>query len=261
MGRVGRKYVISFYDKGAHAASKLLMLSKSNSPREPMAKVSARERQLIVLAGEGKTDIEISQQLKISPATVSVYWTRLRSKLRAKSRTEAVALAFRYQAEHDQRRLQDECNRVVKEAAEEKALTDAIRQVIESAADGVFISDPRGALSYANPALEQLFGYGRRSLVGRNISDLMPERNRAQHHTYVSDYLLRPTHRRMGHGLYVKALKSDGTEIGVCITLSTFGVSPNLYVVGMVRDYSREAAILGEYLATVGDQLQRPELT
>ena len=65
----------------------------------------------------------------------------------------------------------------------------------------------------------------------------------------------------MGHGRYVRALKSDGTEIGVCITLSTFGVSPNLYVVGMVRDYSREAAILGEYLATVGDQLQRPELT
>ncbi|MEJ2645980.1 MAG: EAL domain-containing protein [Gammaproteobacteria bacterium] len=43
-----------------------------------------------------------------------------------------------------------------------------LSQVVEQAADSVFITDPNGAIEYANPAFERLTGYSAEEVRGRN---------------------------------------------------------------------------------------------
>jgi DNA-binding NarL/FixJ family response regulator len=54
-------------------------------------RLSARERQIVHLAGEGHGDKEISNRLGLHTATVNTYWRRIFSKLEVHNRVAAVA--------------------------------------------------------------------------------------------------------------------------------------------------------------------------
>jgi len=57
--------------------------------------LSRRERELLALAAEGLTTVEIAQRLHLSPNTVKTYWQRLYEKLGASDRVSAMAEAIR----------------------------------------------------------------------------------------------------------------------------------------------------------------------
>lgn len=54
--------------------------------------LTPREEQVVFLAGQGLTDIEIGARLGIRPNTVAGYWLRMRLKLGAASRTAVAAI-------------------------------------------------------------------------------------------------------------------------------------------------------------------------
>ena len=56
---------------------------------------SNRERQILTLIAEGRTDNEIAIELVLSAATVSWHVWQIRTRLDARSRAHAVALAIR----------------------------------------------------------------------------------------------------------------------------------------------------------------------
>src|SRR5689334_15497103 len=72
----------------------------STTPDLGSTTLSEREKEVLFLAGEGKTDKEIAKELNIGPKTVRTYWDRMRAKLGAASRTEVLAKAL--QSAHDQ---------------------------------------------------------------------------------------------------------------------------------------------------------------
>ncbi len=57
--------------------------------------LSEREAEILRLASEGYTDSQIATRMGIGTGTVKTYWSRLRGKLSANNRTEAVAKAAR----------------------------------------------------------------------------------------------------------------------------------------------------------------------
>ena len=57
--------------------------------------LTPREREIIALVAEGRTNGEIGKQLFISTKTVSVHVSNILGKLGASSRTEAAAVARR----------------------------------------------------------------------------------------------------------------------------------------------------------------------
>lgn len=59
--------------------------------REPL---SDRERQIVRLGAKGLTDKEIADRLAVSITTVRTYWIRLRRKLGASNRAQAIAHAL-----------------------------------------------------------------------------------------------------------------------------------------------------------------------
>jgi len=59
-----------------------------------MALLSKRELEIIDLAADGCADKEIAVRCGITIATVGTYWSRIRSKTRALSRTHAVCICL-----------------------------------------------------------------------------------------------------------------------------------------------------------------------
>jgi len=57
--------------------------------------LTAREREVLALVSQGRSNRDIGRQLYISPKTVSVHVSNVLAKLGAGGRTEAVAVARR----------------------------------------------------------------------------------------------------------------------------------------------------------------------
>jgi len=68
--------------------------------------LSQREKQVLKLASEGLTDKMIAEALGMSPTTPGTYMTRIRHKLGASSRTEAVATFARLSAEETETEIE-----------------------------------------------------------------------------------------------------------------------------------------------------------
>ena len=216
---------------------------------ETFSELSPRETQLLLLAADGQTDNAIAKKLGISVATVNSYWVRVRSKLGAQSRTEAVAMALRSQAEENFRRLQAENERLTEELANHNHSTGEVdttgfRDLLEAAPDGILIVGKTGKILACNPVLAQMFGYETDQLVGQSISVLVPDRSRTAHLENIKGYFDAPSKRRMGHGLFTPGRRKNGTEFAVAITLGAHETTAGKFTVCMVRDATADLQAL-----------------
>jgi DNA-binding NarL/FixJ family response regulator len=66
-------------------------------PGDPtaLAVLTAREREVMALAAEGRTNAEIAERLVVSPLTVRTHVQRAMTKLGARDRTQLVVIAYR----------------------------------------------------------------------------------------------------------------------------------------------------------------------
>lgn len=80
----------------SNAGAALPAPTSHGSTREPAAALSARERQVLRLIVDGRTDRAIAAELSLSYRTVTTYVTSLLTKLDLPSRTAAAAYAVRH---------------------------------------------------------------------------------------------------------------------------------------------------------------------
>ena len=82
------------------------------------------------------------------------------------------------------------------------------------------MTDAAGLILLVNAETEELFGYQREELLGREVEVLVPERYRAQHPHLRARFLTSPEARRMGAGRDLFGLRKDGSEFPVEIGLN-----------------------------------------
>ena len=115
--------------------------------------------------------------------------------------------------------------------------SDALRAAFfRDAPDAVLAVDKDGRIIDANDEVRTVFGYEPEDLVGEPIERLLPKRARVQHEAHRARYLSKPVRRPMGAGLELWALRKDGTEIPVDVSLSPAHVSDAVVTVAAVRD-------------------------
>ncbi|HWC35780.1 MAG TPA: diguanylate cyclase [Mycobacteriales bacterium] len=115
---------------------------------------------------------------------------------------------------------------------------DFYAQLLETAPDGIVVVDADGTILVANRKAELLFGWNRDQLVGRSLEMLVPHRARSGHPRHRSSYVRDPRNRPMGSGLELTALRADGTEFPVDISLSPLITDEGTFVSAAVRDAS-----------------------
>ncbi len=111
---------------------------------------------------------------------------------------------------------------------------------VTNAIDGIIIIDQCGIVSTINPSACKLFGYRPEEVVGKNVSMLMPQPDRARHDSYIERY--RQTHvpRIIGIGREVMGLKSDGSQFPFRLGVSEVIYDGKSIFVGFIHDLTQQ---------------------
>jgi PAS domain S-box-containing protein len=112
------------------------------------------------------------------------------------------------------------------------------RALLEAAPDAMIIAAPDGRIVLVNAQAEKLFGYSREELLGELVERLIPRRFQAGHVSYRTDYVGEPRARSMGSELQLFALRKDGSEVPVEISLSPIATEDGLLISSAIRDIS-----------------------
>ena len=116
---------------------------------------------------------------------------------------------------------------------------DAFREIFHSMSEGIVMVDEEGVIKIANPVAEQIFGYTNDELCGQLMENLLPHRYRGGHVSFRKAFNSDPHPRRMGFGRDLTALRKDGTEFPVEISLSYTKMKGSLLVMAFISDISQ----------------------
>lgn len=113
---------------------------------------------------------------------------------------------------------------------------ETFREIFLSAAEGILLVDTHGVIQLANPASEKMFGYAKGELAGMPLEDLLPERYRHLHAQQRQIFHKNPKPRRMGIGRDLVAVRKDGSEFPVEVSLSHHTVKGTMLIMAFVID-------------------------
>ena len=106
----------------------------------------------------------------------------------------------------------------------------------ESATDGIITVDPEGTISYANPAIEKIFGYSAIELTNQYISILMPDDFRLPHQGSIHRFLENHEPKTIGNTVQLQGKRKNGEVFPLELSLSAIEISDALNFTGIIRD-------------------------
>lgn len=132
--------------------------------------------------------------------------------------------------------------------------TARLRSIVDSALDAIVTIDQDNRITEFNPAAEAIFGFRREQVLGRDLGEtLIPAGLRAGHRRGLARHLHSSAAPRLGVRLELPALRADGSEFMVELTVTRMAGEPPRFT-AFIRDLSqrlaaeREAARLAEEL-------------
>lgn len=101
---------------------------------------------------------------------------------------------------------------------------------------GILVTNQQGKIVLINDFALRQFGYEREELVNEHMEKLMPKRFRQAHVAHRDHYNQHPSSRPMGIGLDLFAVKKDGTEFPVEISLSQYEHEEGSFVIAYINN-------------------------
>lgn len=101
---------------------------------------------------------------------------------------------------------------------------------------GIIISNKDGVIEKSNSYASKMFGYHPEELIGQKIEILIPQHLKEKHAGYREQYNKNPQPRAMGSNLNLLAVKKNGEQFPVEISLSYFESEGYRSIVSFVND-------------------------
>ncbi|MBI4428809.1 MAG: MASE1 domain-containing protein, partial [Ignavibacteriales bacterium] len=117
-----------------------------------------------------------------------------------------------------------------------KESEEKFRNLLELAPDALIMVNAEGMIQLVNSQAVKMFGYSKEELVGKPVDELLPARFRVKHQNHRQSYFLEPRVRPMGSALDLFALRHDGSEFPVEISLSPLNTGDGVIVTAALRD-------------------------
>jgi PAS domain S-box-containing protein len=119
---------------------------------------------------------------------------------------------------------------------DEAAQEEQFHALFRFATNGIFVTNHQGEIIRVNPATEKLFGFNTDELIGQRVEILIPHRLARVHERHRNDFHTSPSPRSMGSGLDLYAMRKDGTEFPVEVSLSPFHTAQGEFVMAFIVD-------------------------
>jgi PAS domain S-box-containing protein len=101
---------------------------------------------------------------------------------------------------------------------------------------GIVMTDHSGVIINFNKYAEKQFGYSCEEVIGNKVEMLLPQSLHTKHVAHRQGFYKHPEPRRMGEGRDLYALKKDGTEFPVEVSLSFYTIDTETFVIAFVID-------------------------
>lgn len=116
--------------------------------------------------------------------------------------------------------------------------------LFEYASMGILVASNKGEVMLANTFLLQQFGYDKaEELIGKKVEELVPQRYHHNHPGLRESYNKKPARRPMGIGKDLFALKKDGSEFPVEISLSHYTNNDGDFIIAFISDITKHKEI------------------
>ncbi len=151
--------------------------------------------------------------------------------------------------------ITDETGRVVGTRAmyvdntEQKLAVDQLRLVVESAPNGMLMTDESGTITLVNRQIEQLFGYPREELLSKGIEKLVPQRFWGAHTEQRKQFFQDPESGMIRQTRELFGLRADGSEFPIEIGLNPIRSPHGLQVLASVVDITERRRVEEEIRA------------
>ena len=111
--------------------------------------------------------------------------------------------------------------------------------MIRTALDAIVCIDHRGIVTEWNPAAEETFGFSRDQVLGQELAELIiPPSQRQRHRDGLARHLTTGEGKVLGRRLELTAVRRDGTEFPVELTITPVTLSDPPEFTGYIRDIS-----------------------
>jgi PAS domain S-box-containing protein len=112
------------------------------------------------------------------------------------------------------------------------------RSVMESAIDAIISGDAEGNIRSWNTAAAALFGFTESEMLGKPIELIIPPRYRRQHQDGIRRVSSGGPSHVIGKTVELAALRKNGSEFPVELSLATWFLDEDRYYTGIIRDIS-----------------------
>ncbi len=111
-----------------------------------------------------------------------------------------------------------------------------LRGIFESSAEGILITDKKGNIVMVNPTIRSMFGFSQEELLGEKVEKILPQKYRKNHVGQRTEFFHNPHQRKMGKGMDLFALRKDGTEFPIEVSLSYSEFEREIYAIAFIID-------------------------
>jgi two-component system cell cycle sensor histidine kinase/response regulator CckA len=112
-----------------------------------------------------------------------------------------------------------------------------MRAITDFAQDAIIMMDGAGGISFWNPSAERIFGYSAGEAIGKNLHQLLaPQRHLEAHRSAFPPFLESGQGSAVGKISELEAIRKDGQEIAVQLSLSSAKIGDIWSAIGVVRD-------------------------
>jgi PAS domain S-box-containing protein len=132
-----------------------------------------------------------------------------------------------------------------------KRAAERYRLLAETSIDAIMTSDWRDIFTSWDGGAETIFGYGREA-IGEPVTTIIPERYRKAHEDGIRRFLETGERHIIGKKVELAAIRKDGSEFNIELSLSSWENDSRTYFGAIIRDVSER-----KQLERVREDVQR----
>jgi len=145
-----------------------------------------------------------------------------------------------------------------------------LKNAVENTNEAFVTIDENHTVLFFNRAAEEIFGYSRKEVIGRDLNVIMLPSCSKNHRQAVTRYVKTRIPGRIGHETEMVASRRNGTTFPASISFSVTEVNGRLFFTGIVRDMTEKKALqeqiirserlsaLGQLAAEITHEIKNP---